>query len=173
MVIEKVDRVKVLGVIMDSDFSFHEHCQNVQRRCWAQLSKLYRLRSLLKKSQRSILADSLVMSHIRYCCIVWLTNRKNHMIIDRIIRATARFVMNKRKYDGISDICTNLRILLSKYLYKFETLKFGYWSTFRCSSGVFRNERSISELRTCRIPVYEKTLLYDPNSDQSDRLGEV
>jgi hypothetical protein len=126
--IKRVRSLKVLGTIFDEFLDFTTQTKTVIKKCYATLSLLYPIRKLLNVESRTILANSLILSKLKYAGIVWSINNKNiQKQVDKMIRIAARFVFCKRKYDKVSDeINFNLEWLNCKYCFKFEVLKLAY-----------------------------------------------
>ncbi|CAL8082607.1 unnamed protein product [Orchesella dallaii] len=123
----------MLGLYIDETLTFSEHCMHVLKKCYASLSKIYQLKRMLSFDSKKILIDALIMSVIRYACPVWLNklSMSNKIKITRLIRNAGKFVMNKLKYDSISDEISNtLEWLMPNYLCMYESILLTYNITF-------------------------------------------
>ena len=66
------DDVKYLGVIVDKQLNWRKHIESVRRKCLSALAVLYRVkRTLPPKLRKDGLYQSIVLSHLDYCAIVW------------------------------------------------------------------------------------------------------
>ncbi len=134
--------MKNLGVIFDQSLNWKEHIGTVKKKCYSSISRLYRIKKVLSKENKLVMVDALVFTHIRYACTVYLNNKcKNNLYeINKIIRLAARFILNKTKYDSISEhMCKDLEFLLPENLVIYETLIFAYKCTFLMNEGYFVN----------------------------------
>ena len=79
------DRVKLLGVTIDSNFSFKSHTEKIFRKANQKLHALSRVGKFMDQSKKRILMKTFVMSNFNYCPLVWmchgrtLNNRKNQL----------------------------------------------------------------------------------------------
>lgn len=96
----------------------------------------------LSTEHKKILVSSFILNIINYACVVWLgkTSSSNHNKIDKIIKSSAKYVLNLRKFDSVSfEICNELEWLYSKYLYKYNLVKFMYKIIQTPEGGYFHN----------------------------------
>lgn len=87
------DHVKNLGLIMDEKLNFTKQVSSMCRSAYASLRSLYHLRNHLPKDAKVKLSDSLVLSKINYCDIVYgpsLTVENTHKI-QKVQNACIRF----------------------------------------------------------------------------------
>ena len=61
------DSVRNLGVIFDSDFSFHKHISNICKSCFYHIRDLRRIRRHLPLSTAKTISNSLITSRLDYC----------------------------------------------------------------------------------------------------------
>ena len=61
------DKVRNLGVVFDSDFSFSDHVVSVCRSCFMGIRDLRRIRRHLSRNMAVIVANALVSSRLDYC----------------------------------------------------------------------------------------------------------
>ena len=69
--IQCVTSVKLLGVTLDYKLNFNEHINFLAAKAGAQLSALSRVRRFLDVDSKLILVKTFILSHFRYCPIVW------------------------------------------------------------------------------------------------------
>jgi retron-type reverse transcriptase len=127
-IIKRVESMKILGVMIDSNLKWDKHLSKITQSCNYSLSLLYPLRSVLSYSSRKLLISSLTLSHLHYVSSVWFnSSTTNRTAIDRISRRAAKFVLNKDKYDSVSnELNCELKWLNCKNRLKFETLKLAF-----------------------------------------------
>jgi hypothetical protein len=125
--LKRVNQLKFLGVIFDENMSWSSHTKKVISSCNRALYSLKPFSSVLSKANKTILANALVLSHVKYACVVWLKNSTNYKVVDLVIKRSARFVYGLLKFDSVTDlICSDLQWLFSKYQYKLDVLKLAY-----------------------------------------------
>ena len=61
------DSVRNLGVIFDSDFSFHKHVSNICKSCFHHLRDLRRIRRHIPLSTAKTISNALISSRLDYC----------------------------------------------------------------------------------------------------------
>jgi hypothetical protein len=83
---------------------------------------------VLSFSCRKLLISSLTLSHLHYVSYVWFNScSNNRKSVDRLFRRAAKFVLNKDKYDSVSnELNCELKWLNCKNRWKFETLKLAF-----------------------------------------------
>ena len=60
-------RLYLIGVIFDSDFSFHKHISNICKSCFYHIRDLRRIRRHLPLSTAKTISNSLITSRLDYC----------------------------------------------------------------------------------------------------------
>ena len=63
--------VSLLGVTLDYKLTFSSHINNSASKAGAQLCALNRIKCFLDKDARLTLAKTFILSHFRYCPIIW------------------------------------------------------------------------------------------------------
>ena len=103
------DRVKNLGVMMDSCLTWEHHVKLVQDRCFGILIGLYHAKQLLPTALLPRIIDALVMSHNRYALQVYGNAGKElNKKLEKVVNFAARIISGRRKYDHISDVVSEL-----------------------------------------------------------------
>ena len=69
--IQRVDTVKILGIVMDADMRFTEHVNRLLRVSYGKLKTLYPVRQLLNTEAKLMLCDSLILSVFNHCDMVY------------------------------------------------------------------------------------------------------
>ena len=115
--------VRNLGVIFDQHLSWDAHVTAVSRKCCGILTGLSHLRHYLPPETLPEIVNALVISHIRYCLVVYGNgSAKNHLRIEKVINFAARVISGKRKYDHVSGVRDSLRWLDAPSLSHHQTL---------------------------------------------------
>ena len=68
---EMKDKVKNLGVIIDSRLSFEYHIKSLCARLNGTISHLNRVNNTLDQKFRILLINALIFSHLNYCSSIW------------------------------------------------------------------------------------------------------
>ena len=71
VIIQCATEVKLLGVTLDYKITFSFHINNLASKAGAQLCALNRIKRYLDKDARLTLAKTFILSHFRYCPIIW------------------------------------------------------------------------------------------------------
>ena len=100
--------VNNLGVIFDSQLSMREHVRHVCRSCFYQLRQLRVVRGSLTFEASVQLVHAFINSRLDYCNSL-LAGVSDQLIgqLQSVLRAAARLVLQKKKYDHISDDIRN------------------------------------------------------------------
>ena len=115
--------VKNLGVIFDQHLSWDAHVRAVSRKCCGILIALSHLRHYLPTDTLPEIVNALVISHIRYCLVVYGNGTtKNLNLIQNILNFAARVISGKRKFDPISNVRKTLGWLDSAQLFQHQSL---------------------------------------------------
>lgn len=91
--VECVSEARNLGLTMDSHLHFENHVAESVRNCFYRLKLLYRIRPYLSEEIRIRLCETLVLSRLNYCDVVFgpcLLSR-TEKLIQRVQNACARF----------------------------------------------------------------------------------
>lgn len=90
-VLNRVDEIKDLGIIIDSEMKFTNHINNTINKCLRMLAFIFRNTKEFKSVQAlKILYFSLVRSHVEYCSFIWYPFYQNN--IQRIERIQKKFL---------------------------------------------------------------------------------
>lgn len=106
--LEQVHESKFLGVWIDDHLSFKTHFQHVSKKLKSTLGIICQAKKILTYSTKKLLYDSLFLSHLDYCCLVWLDklNQKQikqfYTIQKRTIRAIYNTKYNSPTYNMFS-----------------------------------------------------------------------
>ena len=72
MVITTVDKVKLLGVIVDSKLKIDEHVKSFCLKANRNISALSRVAKIVDQPKCKLLYNSFVMSNFRYSPLIWM-----------------------------------------------------------------------------------------------------
>ena len=72
---ENTQSHKVLGLTIDENLTWTEHCNNVCKKIKSKLFLLRKLKTLLPKAARLQFYNSFILPHFDYCSNVWLSGK--------------------------------------------------------------------------------------------------
>lgn len=161
--LKKVKSVKILGLEIDEELNFRNHCSSVVKKCNSALWTLGPLKYVLGIKQKSIVVQALVMSILKYACPVWLLGKTNLNCIDRVIRQCARFVLGINKYDSLTDYMNvDLEWLNVQNLCKFEACKLFYKFKNNIGPAYFNDFAGNTTVETRRT---RQSIFFEPQID--------
>ena len=101
--------LKFLGVTIDSNLNFNEHILNIHSSISRNIGILYKLKDFLSERSLIILYNSLILSHMLYCNIVWGScsiTRINSLLLlqKRAIRIITNFKLFISHWPNISSL---------------------------------------------------------------------
>ena len=100
-----VSSVKDLGVILDSGLTFNNHISSLSSSLLLSLCQISRIHHLLSKEVLYIMINSIVLSKLFYCSVVWSgTYKQNIHKLQLLQNFAARILTDTRKYDHISPV---------------------------------------------------------------------
>ena len=120
--IKPMDNVKNLGIYFDRFLSFDHHIDYVYNKVIGVLIYLNRIKDSFEPQTRIIVVQSLALSLINYCFIVWGSTSNIHMNkVQKLQNFAARVADGRaRKYDHITPFLNELGWLRVKERYEFE-----------------------------------------------------
>ena len=95
--------VNDLGVIIDDLLSMKDHVQRICRSSYYQLRQLRTVRKSLSMESCEALIHAFVSSRLDYCnSLLYGINKLQLDLLQSVLRASARLIFRKRKFDSIS-----------------------------------------------------------------------
>ena len=105
--IQCVTEVKLLGVTLDYKLTFSSHINNLASKAGAQLCALNRIERYLGKDARLTLAKTFILSHFRYCPIIWhFCGKVNANKFENIQKRTLSIALGNFHQDYDSLLCS-------------------------------------------------------------------
>ena len=93
------DSVRNLGVIFDSDFSFHKHVSNICKSCFYHIRDLRRIRRHIPLSTAKRISSSLISSRLDYCnSLINNTAKQDLSQLQRVQNCLARVVLRAPRF---------------------------------------------------------------------------
>lgn len=98
-------KIKVLGVVIDSQMSFSSHVKQICSRVIGKIKVMNRFRTLIPQESKLKLIQSLVFPTIYYCLPVfgYCLTQELVTVLHRLQNVGLRFVYNLKKYDHITS----------------------------------------------------------------------
>ncbi len=142
------ETIRDLGVQLDQNMTFTAHVDNLTHQmCWI-LCYISRIRYSLTEQAARLLVNSLVMSKLSYCSVVWGGIRKTEVMrLQRIVNFAARIIFNRKKHEHVSPLLRQLNWLSVENRLKLDTACF----MFKVAHDMVPN--TISEMFTRVIEV--------------------
>jgi len=145
--LDRVDKYKLLGMMIDDKFTFNEHIKKVLKECYSTLQILKKLKRYTSFKSRKMLVESLILSKIDYCNIIFIDLPKYQLNrLQKLQNISAGFVL--QKYATQEDV-VSLKWLLVNERINFNISKF----IFKCirSDEIPENLKiALSKRRTLR-----------------------
>ena len=110
--IERVDKIKFLGVIIDDKFNWKSHVTYIQAKIAKNIGIIYKVKHLLNTQALFKLYNALILPYLTYCCEVWGNTYKstlNHLLI--LQKKVLRHVMNAHFISPSKPIFNYLKTL--------------------------------------------------------------
>lgn len=91
--VQRVQSARSLGLVMDGNLKFEEHCLDLVRNCFYRLRILYSIRPYIDTELRIKLCESLILSKFNHCISVYgnCIYGKTLSLLQRVQNACARF----------------------------------------------------------------------------------
>ncbi|KAJ0170700.1 hypothetical protein K1T71_013472 [Dendrolimus kikuchii] len=106
------EKVKDLGILIDSTLSWGPQLQEISRKVFASAASLRRLRNFLPHATKIALAQSLLLPILDYADVSYLDLNENQLNkLERLQNFCIRFIFGLRKYDHISEFRDKLKWL--------------------------------------------------------------
>lgn len=139
--ISYTDKVKNLGLIMDSTLSWTSHINDISRRMYFSYHSLKRLQYFLPFNTKIMLAQSILLPILDYADVCFLDVTEELLNkLERLQNLAIRFIFSLRKYDHVSEYRTRLKWLPIRHRHETHVLAVLY--------NILNNPNSPSYLRS-------------------------
>ena len=120
--LKPMDSVKNLGIYFDKFMSFESHIDHIHKKTMGVLIYLNRIKELFEPETRTIVVQSLALSLINYCFVVWGSASNVHLDkIQKVQNFAARIADGTaRKFDHITPVLNKLGWMRVKDRYEYE-----------------------------------------------------
>ena len=124
--------VKDLGVIFDSNLTFHEHIVKTVSTCFSSLAQINRVKHVFDRSTLITIINTLVFSKLFYCSSVWSNAADTNLLkLQAIQNFAARIICGSRKFDHVTPLLKELHWLPIKSQLYFRDAVLA----FKCMTG--------------------------------------
>ena len=115
------DNVRNLGVVFDSDFSFHKHVSNICKSCFYHIRDLRRIRRHIPLTSAKTISNALISSSLDYGNSL-LNNIAKHDLskLQRVQNCLARVVLRAPRFSPSLPLLKQLHWLSVNYRIKFK-----------------------------------------------------
>ena len=111
-IIQSSDKVKNLGVLLESDFSMTAQINNLRKSMYFQLQKISSVRPFLTQSAAQTLITTLVLSKLDYCnAILSGVTMENVSKLQTVQNHAAKLILRRKKSDHVTPILKELHWL--------------------------------------------------------------
>ena len=123
--IELVDKIKYLGVIMDHELKFKDHCDYICKKISKKIGVMGRLNKVLTTYAMKVVYNTIVLPHYNYCAtLLYLFNDTDIHRLQVLQNKGMRIVLKCNKYTRVADMLRLLQWLNVKQFAEFCTLLF-------------------------------------------------
>ncbi len=70
-IIEQLPCVKLIGIQVDKNISWKQHCEDLLKDCSKAIGLLFRFGRYIPSKVLKIITEALILSKFNYCCRVW------------------------------------------------------------------------------------------------------
>lgn len=107
--IKLMNSVKNLGVIFNSYLTWDNHIDTIASKVYSTLRKLWRVSGSISVHTKCFLIKTLVLPFFTYCDVVYSSmSQKCLSRINVLFNDCARYVYNRRRFVGISDVSSSI-----------------------------------------------------------------
>ena len=91
---------KALGLLISDDLTWRDNISKVVQNCEEKMRGLWKITNLLRKDQRKVKAEAIIISRLSYCLEITSTGRKSDMErLQGVQSAAARWISQTRRRD--------------------------------------------------------------------------
>jgi AraC-like DNA-binding protein len=144
--INRTNKVKFLGVEIQSDLSWNAHCNTKANKMSQSLAVLSKVKHLLPKSAMLSIYHSLIESHINYSILSWGKTCQRQINRVRTIQKRAVRIICKQRYNSHTDpLFRDLQLLKVDDIFKLACCKL-YWKKIHDQLPAFHSSQLLTRL---------------------------
>ena len=135
--INRVDKTKFLGVIIDETLSFQSHVSLIKGKISRGIGLLYKCRPCVTEETMRTLYNTFIYPHFTYCIEVWGNIYSTHL--DELVKAqkrAVRAIVGARRFEHSAPILKKLNLfnLNEIYIYFVQLFMFKYHHNYLSSA---------------------------------------
>ena len=140
-VLNRVRNVKYLSMVIDDGLNWEPHIKQLSLQLSKSSAIIYRLRIFVDTETFKLLYYSLIYSRVQYGIILWGTTTctKQKEIVLRL-NSIVRIMTWSRKFDHVSVLYKQLKLLKLEDIYKLELSKFMHQLNCNMTPKVFEKK---------------------------------
>ena len=116
---EESSHVRLLGLWIDSGYSFDVHTQKVCQKLRYKIANIRRVRPFISQERARMVTESLVHSTIGYMAVVYLRLPRNQKKVQKLLNIAARVVLKEDNRAHIVDMLRELYWLNTENMYEY------------------------------------------------------
>lgn len=121
--IEKTNKIKYLGVMLDHHLRWNEHVTYITKKIRQLTHKFFNLRDILDRKNLMLIYKSLVESVIRYCIVIWGGLYNNVLKILQVTQnSILKIILKKKKLYSSTQLYVEADVLNIKNLFTYHCL---------------------------------------------------
>lgn len=101
--VRRVRECKHLGVLLDESLTWQSHINSLQKKVNGGLFMLKSIRNIVNENVLQTVYNSLIMSHLNYCDVVWGNCGVNNQNVLQKVQNRAARIINHAKWDSPSE----------------------------------------------------------------------
>jgi len=118
---------KLLGVKVDQNLSWQEHAKYITKKLHTNLFIFNKIKAFLPWTGRNVFHNAFIQSHINYCINIWgHCSVKNKQSINRILKQSARIILNKDTKTPSHELFSQLSWLDFEHSLSFQSAVLTY-----------------------------------------------
>lgn len=140
-ILSRVETVKFLGVLIDDEFTFKQHINELITKIKKTLPIFYRIRDVLTFQQKRMIYFALIQAHVSYCLVIYGTAskfllNKLQVVTNRAMRILFKVGMGEHLDDAYRKV--GLPLILQEY--KFQLYKIAHAHYYSTLPSAVRDE---------------------------------
>ena len=124
--IERVTQFNFLGLILESNMSWHLHINHISLKISKAIGILYRPKTIYPQSVLQTLYNTLILSYFNYCILAWGATISEGNPLHVLQKKALRLISNSNYIAHTEPICKNLRLLKLTDMFSIAVWKFYY-----------------------------------------------
>ena len=110
--VERVKFVRFLGIVINENLSCKPHMELLQNKSRMYTGIVRKFQSYLNKKVLMMLFNSIIISHLSYCNLIWCNGNKTMLInLQRTVNKFVRLIFNLNRPDSAQTVMQHNSIL--------------------------------------------------------------